>query len=213
MNSDQIGSEHAQSFLEMPDGKDKPRGLSLVKARVTNDKCIGLQVGRNIVPRGTHDVLLYGDEAKAAMALLVEDDVEGVKAAQRAYEMQIASEAGALLGWTGGLADLIKARDRGDNPEIAAKFEQARKMSAASPEAAFHAVNKRAIKPLSKFEIIEENIPEPQREKAVGEQNAMAQIIAAAVASALAANQAQVQSQIDAAVAKALAAQKGNGNR
>jgi hypothetical protein len=209
MDSDQISSSAVQTFL----GTDAPRGMSLVKARVTNDRCINLQVGRHLVSPGTHDVLLYGDEAKAVMALLVEDDPEGVKAAQRAYEMQIAAEAGSLLGWTGDLPSLIKAHARGDNPEIVAKFAQARKMSAASVEASFHAVNKRAIKPLSKFEILEENIPEPQREKAVGEQNAMAVMIAQAVAGALAADRATRQAEIDEAVRKALAAQKQGGNR
>lgn len=210
MDSDQIKDGKVQSFL----GTDAPRGKSLMKVQITNDKCVNLHVGRHLVSPGTHDVLLYGDEAASVMALLVEDDFEGVKAAQRAYEMQIAAEAGSLLGWTGSLADLIKARERGDNPEINAKFERARKMSAASIEASFHAVNKRAIKPLSAFKILEENIPEPQREKAVGEQNAMAVMIANAVAQALAANQAAVQAQIDTAVKAALAAQKqGGGNR
>ncbi len=212
MDSDQIQNTAPQSFLDLPNIKDRPRGLSLVKMRVTVDKCLNLQVGRNIVPRGTHDVLLYGDEAKAVMDLLVEDEPAAVAAALHAYEMQIASEAGELLGWTGSLPELIKAHKRGDNPEINAKFTQARAMSAASHEASFHAVNKRGIKPISKAEILEENIPEPQREKAVGENQALAAIVASAVSAALQQSQAQTQALIDAAVAKALAG-KNQGNR
>jgi hypothetical protein len=185
MNTEQAASEGVQSFIVMPGGKDAPRGLSLVRVKVTNPKCIGLSVGKNIVPRGTHELYLYPDELEAAKRLLLETNTAAVAAAETAYEMNIAQEAAELLGYTGGLEDLIADYKRGDARTVDA-FVKAKAMTAHSVEAAFHAVNKRAIKPLTLLEVIGEPVPEPQREKAVDEQNTLAAMVAKSTAEAMA---------------------------
>ena len=209
MQADQLQQDRVQSFLDMPGSMDKPRGLSLTKVRVTNDKCMNLQVGRHMVPRGTHEVLLYQDELTAARDLLLETRPDAVKAAEVAYEMEIAQEAADLLGYTGDLETLLAKYKGGAEQHITDAFTRAKATTAHSVEACFHAVNKRSVKPLSAVEEIAGDIPEPQREKAVGEQNAMAEIIAKAVAGAIAQNEQAMQARIDAAVAKALSNTQG----
>jgi hypothetical protein len=182
-----------QSFVAFEGSKDRPRGQSLVRVRVVNPKCNGLSVGKNFVPRGTHELLLYPDELVAAKKHLLETNAAAVEAAQKTYEMNVATDAAALIGCTGSIEDLLAAHQRGQSFErwdaqaVKDAFAKARATSAHSLEASFHAVNKRAIKPLTEIVELDKGIPEPQREKQVDEQNASAAIVAKATADAVAA--------------------------
>lgn len=208
-----LTDDHVQAFATAEGNRDRARNMSMVTLEVTNPKCNNLAVGANIVPRGTHQVTVYQDEADHVFANLLETRLDDVAAAKRQYEMHIAAEAGKLLGYSGSLADLCAEREKGKNPDIESAFKRAEATTGSSVEAVFHNNTKTDMRPLSSAKVVAQGIPEPQREKLVAERTAQTEVMAEAFAKAFAQVQLGMQDQISAAVAKALAAQKQGGNQ
>lgn len=165
--------------------KDKPRGRGLVKMRVLNRGTLGLQIQRNLIGIGQHDVIVYDDEVKHVAALV--EDPELLKRADEQYRNDIAEEvAERYENWTGTPADMRALIEAGSHQKVNEIYARVLTTTGKSPQAAFQRLFKRSPLPLDKAELLpNSDMPEPQRQQLARETQKTADALASALETAL----------------------------
>jgi hypothetical protein len=166
--------------------RERARHRTMCRVRVVNRKTLNLNLpDGNTVNPGTADILVYEDNVKAIEAL-VEHDTAAMAAAERRFELRIAEQVQEKLGSpytqrsVEDMADFLKSKE-GHAAKVPETHAMVLATTGTSVEAEFQAIMRRGVKPLASCEVIDRNIPEPQRTLMVEESTRQASILANAL--------------------------------
>lgn len=168
--------------------KSKPRKRPFSVVRVHNRNCMGLPLpdGNSIGP-GIADIKVY-DDSVAAVISMVESDAEGIRVAGEMFEQKIAELVRERLekSWPNvdreELVGIIRDKGEPYRRVLSQDAATGRIMTVESEhknvlgetdlsiEAMFREARGRDMKPLVSAHVIEEGLPEPQREGQAAEQ-------------------------------------------
>lgn len=168
--------------------KDAPRNVPRVKMRVRNRCTVNLGFLGNRVPCGEHVVSVYRDEVDKVLAM-VEQDQQGIKAAQQKYRKRVAAEVRELLGNYSGTTDELLAeldQDGAADDDRKTALSKVLTTTSLSVEGIFRQDHDRDILPLDFAELIESTEhAEPKVVERKREQDTLAGAMGAALAHAL----------------------------
>lgn len=155
-------------------------GRSLVRMKITNERTVNLPVGENTrVQLGTCEIEVWPYEV-AAIKAMVETDVAGLEMAKQAFEVDIANDVleNTQAGKDSRLSapDLIERVQAGD-PLLKAAWDERAKLIGSSVEGNFRRMRGRDIKPLSKAEVVGQDIPSPYQQQEVAHARMLGQIM------------------------------------
>jgi hypothetical protein len=176
-----------QAYVSYDARKEPKRGETRVRMRVTNPRCLRLQLGENnSIPIGTHEIEVWAREVPGILAL-VETDHALVKQAFVLFEKGIAKLVTDKLTQFKGktLAQLREIAPT--NADLATVLDDEMARTGDSPQARFHQLTEgeRGMLPLDAAEVLVEGLPEKSDVAAVEGQQQLAKIISEAVATAL----------------------------
>ena len=165
--------------------REHARNRNMVTMKVVNRNTRNLTLpDGQVVQPGESTIMIYEDNV-GAVDDQVENDEAAVKAAHKQYKLLIAEQLqqrveGQLMQRSAeDVAGMIErgALDR----DAKDKYDELLRKTGASVESEFFRANKRGIKPLISAEILERNIPEPQRKLQHEEWTRQAQALAIAM--------------------------------
>lgn len=157
MTTVNIIDELRDRLLPAPLRDDPPRNEERIKIRV-NVRPRSTEICGQLVKHGVREITIYKSDL-AKVEALVEDDIEGLKRAQEAFES-------ARDRWVNAQLQSVPADERDVvRPKILRKFFSQAHASQRAPEAFFHQFTGRGVRPLvGKPEIVEDAIPAPKTE-------------------------------------------------
>lgn len=172
-----------QHISTLETSRDKARDVYRVGVKVTARSGIGgftLPDGNYIDGGGEKVIKVYEDNVEQVLAM-VETAPESIKAAQRAFDLEVADRVRLVSGSDRSAKDMLKAIQAGELTEDeTTALANVRARTGSSMEAHFHKLEGRGIQPLLAAELVPDSREiEPQRAREVRSAEILADAITA----------------------------------